>query len=79
MNATPPEVHVCIPHGHYIGQVRGRGCRKWQTVTGRCTKSESALSAALRKMHWSDHRARALFVDDSPYYEPSVVMEAKRK
>lgn len=72
-------MHILMPRRHYIGQVRGRGCRKWRTVTGQCKKSEAALASAVRKMCWSDYRARALFLDDSPYYAPNVVMEAKRK
>jgi len=67
--------HILIPRGHYIGQVRGMGCRRWQTVTGRCRSAESALSKAALKMR-NHHRARVLFIDSSGWYEPNLVMEA---
>lgn len=70
-------LHICWTRGYYIGQVRMPGCRKWHDVTGRCKTPESALSRAALKMRGMK-RARVLFVDSSGWYEPNVVMEAKR-
>lgn len=70
-------LHICWSRGHYLGQIRRAGARRWQTVTGRCKSAESALSKAALKMH-DMKRARALFVDSSGWYEPNVVMEARR-
>lgn len=69
--------HILIPRGHYIGQVREYGYQKYKTVTGKCRTAEAALSKAALKMK-HHHRARVLFIDSSPYYEPHVVMEAIR-
>lgn len=70
-------LHICWSRGYYVGQVRYAGCRRWDEVTGRCKSAESALSKAALKMH-DMKRARVLFVDSSGWYEPNVVMEAKR-
>ena len=69
-------VHIHAPKGHYIGQVRLYGCRKWQTVTGRCTRAELAMADAVKQMSEMHKRARVLFIAD--WYEPNVVMECKR-
>lgn len=69
-------LHVCIPRGYYIGQLRLVGCRRWRTVTGRCKSYQSALSAAARKMRYEDKRARVLFIDTSGWYEPTLIIEA---
>lgn len=70
-------VHILRPSGHYIGQVREIGHQRWQTITGRCKSGESAMSRAALKMR-GKHRARVLFIDNSGWYEPHIVMEAKR-
>lgn len=70
-------LHICWSRGHYLGQIRRAGARRWQTVTGRCQSAESAMSRATAKMQHMK-RARVLFVDSSGWYEPNVVMEAKR-
>jgi hypothetical protein len=70
-------LHVYIPRGHYIGQVRKYGHRRWNTVTGPCRTGESAMSKAGAKMR-GQHRARVLFIDGSGYHEPTLVMECKR-
>ena len=70
-------LHICRPRGYYVGQVREAGYRRWTTATGRCKSAESALSKAALKMH-DMKRARVLFVDSSGWYEPNVVMEARR-
>lgn len=69
-------VHIHAPKGHYIGQVRLYGHRKWQTVTGRCTRDVLAMSDAIKHMTQQHKRARVLFIAD--WYEPVVVMEAAR-
>jgi len=71
-------VHINIPRGHYIGQVRRRGARRWRTVTGRRQRSETAMAAAVLAMGEDDKRARVLFIDASGYYEPNVTMECSR-
>jgi len=77
--ADLPRLHILIPKGSYLGQVRGIGCRRWRTVTGNCRSAQSALSRAVSAMGKRDKRARALFIDSSPYYEPHVAMEAHRR
>jgi len=68
-------VHICWSRGHYIGQVRPAGCRRWMTVTGKRDSPYSALSTAVKRMAGMK-RARVLFIDSSGWYEPNVVMEA---
>lgn len=70
-------VHINIPRGHYVGQVRAYGHRYYKTVTGRCRSAEAAMSKAAASMK-GYHRARVLLIDDSGWYPPNVVMEAKR-
>ena len=70
-------IHINAPRGHYIGQVRRRGGRRWITVTGRCRTGESAMAKAAPKMRGM-HRARVLFIDNSGWYEPTFVMECAR-
>ena len=78
MNNLKATLHVCVPHGYYIGQVKGYGCRRWRTVTGKCRISNNALSKAIRNMsHNNDTRARVLFVDTSGWYDPNIIAEAK--
>ena len=70
-------IHINRPRGHYIGQVRHYGARRWATVTGHCKSPESAMSGAM--LHFEGmFRARVLFVDESGWYDPNVVMEASR-
>jgi hypothetical protein len=74
-------LHILRTTGHYIGQVRGIGCRNWRTVTGRCREPTKALSKAVTCMGDRDKRARALYVptgDTGSYYGPSLAMEARR-
>jgi len=71
-------IHVCVPRGYFVGQVRGIGCRKWRTVTGRCRDPRRALARAVCKMARDDKRARVLFIDRSGWYEPNLVMRASR-
>lgn len=69
-------LHILRPHGHYIGQVRGVGCRKWETVTKPRRSAYHALAAAVL-LGKGMKRARVLFIDSNPYYAPHVVMEAR--
>lgn len=69
-------VHIHAPKGHYIGQVRLYGHRKWKTVTVPCTRAEQAMATAVHFMSADHHRARVLFITD--WYEPTIVMECKR-
>jgi hypothetical protein len=71
-------IHVHAPKGHYIGQVRRYGHRKWETVTGRCQSAESAMAKAALAMKPTDFRARVLMLDHEGWYPPRVVMECKR-
>jgi hypothetical protein len=70
-------IHINIPRGYYIGQVRAFGYRRWKTITGHCRTAEAAMSKATAKMK-GYHRARVLFIDNSGWYEPTIIMEAKR-
>lgn len=70
-------VHILRPRGYFIGQLRGIGCRKWRTVTGRCRSSLGALRHAISKARRDDKRARTLFIDRSGWYEPNLGAEAR--
>lgn len=70
--------HLNKPSGYFIGQVRGRGARNWETVTGRCRSGEAALAKALLAMRPADSKARALFVDRNGWYASHVALEASR-
>lgn len=71
-------VHVNIPTGRYIGQVRRNGARNWRTVTGKLRCPKRAMVKAVMAMERYDKRCRVLFVPTLGYYEPNVVMEASR-
>lgn len=71
-------IHINRPSGYYIGQVRRYGAQRWRTVTGRRKTPESAMSAAVLQMGREDLRVRALFIDRSGWYEPTVVFEGSR-
>lgn len=73
-----PAIHIHAPKSHFIGQVRRRGARRWETVTGKCKTWNSALSRAVSAMKNNHHRARALMIDDAGYYGPTIVGEAKK-
>lgn len=74
-SVSEPYIHILRPRGHYIGQVRRCGARLWDTVTKPRRSAHHALAAAVLKGKGMK-RARVLFIDDSPYYDPLVVMEA---
>lgn len=76
-NQAMTYVHINIPKGHYIGQVRKCGYRRFETVTQECETMERALSLAGERMK-GQHRLRVLFIDDSGYYEPHVCFEGSR-
>lgn len=71
-------VHILWARGHYIGQTRERGHKRWTTVTGNCKRAEAAMAQAVRKMTPNDYRARVLFIDSGGWYEPNIVMECNR-
>ncbi len=71
-------VHINIPRGHYIGQVRSFGAKRWRDVTGKCKTEKAAMVRAVLAMSKNDKRARVLFIDSSGWYEPNIVMEANR-
>jgi len=79
MNAPAHLFHLQAPKGHYVGQLRSRGCRHWRDVSTSEVSSNIALSLAIKKAEHSHNRARTLFVDDTHWYEPVVVAEAKLK
>lgn len=70
-------LHIHVQKGRYIGQVRKAGHRLWQTVTTEYETSEGALTVLSAKMEGMK-RGRVLFIDDSGYYEPNIVMEINR-
>ena len=69
-------VHIHAPKGHYIGQIRLYGHRKWETVTEKLSDAEVAMSLAVLAMKQSHKRSRVLFIAE--WYEPKIVMECKR-
>lgn len=72
-------IHILWSRGHYIGQVRRFGYRRWETVTHKCKTKEAAIAkAAMRRVGKDWHRLRVLFIDDNPYYEPNIVFEGKQ-
>lgn len=72
---SEPYIHINRPRGHYIGQVRRAGHRLWTTVTGPRRSAHHALAAAVLKGKGMK-RARVLFIDNSGWYDPHLVMEA---
>jgi hypothetical protein len=80
MTAPQPVIgHVHAPAGYYLGQIRGRGCRRWLTVTGQCSTATGAMSRATAKMRDDDKRARVLWITRDGWYEPNLVMECVRR
>lgn len=71
-------IHILAPSGHYIGQTRRYGCRRWETVTGKSKSWRKALSNAVLKMRHEDKRARVLFISSSGYYDPILIAEASK-
>ena len=70
-------IHINFVRGHYIGQLRKHGHRKWETCTGKCKSPEAAMSKAVKNMR-GYKRARVLFIDATMWYGPSIVMECSR-
>lgn len=72
-------IHIYAPGGYYIGQIRYRGARRWETKTGRCKTAKRAMAKAVMSMGPHHHRARVLFITNCGYYEPVLMMECVRK
>lgn len=70
-------VHIHCPSGEYIGQARAKGFRKWRTLHRSKMSAEHALVGAIEKRGHSDTQFRVLFCAE--WYEPSIVMECRRK
>ena len=76
MTESEAVFHIYAPKGYYIGQIRLYGHRRWQTVTGKCTRETTAMVGAVRAMTTAYKRARVLFCAD--WHEPVVVMACAR-
>lgn len=72
------KLHIYQPPSYYLGQVRGTGCRKWRTVTGKSKSLTHAMCSAIKAMKHHDKCARVLMVATTGYLEPEVVMEASK-
>lgn len=69
-------LHIHAPAGVYIGQIRKRGHRLWETVGKSRKSAKPAMIAAINAMGPDHKRARVLWCSD--YYDPNVVMELSR-
>jgi hypothetical protein len=71
-------LHIHAPSGYYLGQVRGAGCVKWRTVIKTRNSWRNAMAGAVKRMGDGDRHVRVIFCTSDGWYEPNVVMEAKR-
>lgn len=72
-------LHILWSRGKYLGQIRRAGHQKWQTVTRKCSTREAAISRAAQAAEGREwKRIRVLFVDDNPYYGPTISFEGKK-
>lgn len=69
-------IHIHAPKGVYIGQIRKRGHRLWETVGKSRKYAKPAMIAAINAMSPDHKRARVLFCAD--WYEPTIVMELSK-
>jgi hypothetical protein len=69
-------LHVYAPKGEYIGQVRRRGHRLWETVGKPSKTAEAAMIKALKGMTPEHKRARVLLCTE--WHDPHVLMELTR-
>lgn len=69
-------LHIHAPKGEYLGQVRRRGHRRWETIGKPSKTAEAAMVKAIKGMTPEHLRARVLFCTD--WYDPNVVMELRR-
>lgn len=76
LSVTIGNVHILMASGHYIGQARRLGHRRWETITGKCRTAESAMANAAKKMK-PYHRLRVLLIDSNPYYGPTQVFDGR--
>ena len=72
------QVHIHAPKGYYLGQIRKPWGRQWETVSKDLTDGRTAMAVAVLRMTKEHHKARVIFVTIDGYYDPHVVMEAKR-
>lgn len=68
-------LHIHAPSGFYLGQIRLRGHRLWETVA-KSKNAKAAMIGAINKMGPDHKRARVLFC--SAWYEPNIVMELNK-
>lgn len=71
-------IHINRPAHHFIGQIRRYGHQRWETVTGKCKTHQAAMCKAINAMAADHNRARVLLIADCGYYEPTVVLEARK-
>lgn len=69
-------IHIHAPKGEYIAQIRGRGCRLWDTVGEPFTTAKEAMCAAVNALEERHLRARVLFCTE--WYDPIISMELKK-
>lgn len=69
-------LHIHAPEGDYVAQIKGYGCRIWETVGEPFNEPKAAMCAAVNAMTERHKRARVIFC--APWYEPHIVMEAKK-
>ena len=73
-------IHIHAPPGHYLPQTKRRGCRLWVNCGHKTIYRSTAFMAAAKHLSRTGVKmARVLWVDKDGYYEPNLVMEAKRK
>jgi hypothetical protein len=73
------EVHILWSRGRYLPQARQVGCRKWNDLAKPTRNKRRAFRIAGEALAGIGYkRARVLSVDRTGWYEPNVVMEAKR-
>lgn len=69
-------LHIHAPKGDYLAQIRGRGCRLWETVGEAHADAKSAMCTAINAMTERHKRARVIFCTE--WYDPNVVLEAQK-
>lgn len=70
-------IHVHAPKGKYYGQIKGRGCRKWETVIVTYNSAKFAMAGAVKRMKPDTKRFRVIFCCE--WYDPVLIMEVCKK